>query len=419
MANVFDYLIWRGDVPFTLDPFNEIDNLVFSLLVYTDFDGIVGEDPRDALTISEVTERYYAAHTEEEIRARQMSVKDSPFMLPLMAGSARFGNVKVSCYVNRRDEEEAEQMSAVTFLLEDGSAFASFRGTDNTIVGWKEDFKFGYMNGTAGQKHAVEYLNRVFSGMNSCSTIRVGGHSKGGNFAVYASAFCEEAIQMRIAEVYSNDGPGFLEEVTRQSGYVRILPRIISFIPEESIFGLLMHNRFENRIIKSSRKGIMQHDAFSWEVLRNHFVEAEATTDTSRFVDKTLDSWIESLDEQQRKEFIDAAFDLMSSPGAETFKELHDDPIRNYPEIWKKLKSMEPEKQDMLSNTIMALVRSGRNALMDGLFEAGTEKTAEVILGLREKWRGLKGKDKQLKEQKEIPEKQKLLPEKDPEQDQS
>ncbi len=413
MANVFDYLVWRSDVPFTLDPFNEVDSLVFSLLVYTDFDGIVGEDPEDALTISEVSERYFSVHTEEEVKNRQMSIKGSPFMLPLMAGSARFGNIRVTCFENRKDEEEAEQMCAVTFLLEDGSAYAAFRGTDNTIIGWKEDFKFGYMTGTAGQKHAVEYLDRVFSGMNNCTAIRVGGHSKGGNFAVYASAFCEEAIQNRILEVYSNDGPGFVEEVTQQTGYERILPRIISFIPEESIFGLLMHNRFDNRIIKSSRKGILQHDAFSWEVLRNRFVAAEATTDTSRFVDKTLDAWIESLDENQKKEFIDAAFDLMSSPGAETFKELNDDPIRNYPEIWKKLKSMGPEKQDMLSNTIMALVRSGKDALMDNLFEASTEKTAEVILSLKEKWRGLTGKDKQ---QKEIPaptDKQKLLPEKD------
>ena len=122
MANVFDYLVWRSDVPFTLDPFNEVDSLVFSLLVYTDFDGIVGEDPEDALTISEVSERYFSVHTEEEVKNRQMSIKGSPFMLPLMAGSARFGNIRVTCFENRKDEEEAEQMCAVTFLLEDGSA---------------------------------------------------------------------------------------------------------------------------------------------------------------------------------------------------------------------------------------------------------------------------------------------------------
>jgi len=387
MANIFDYLDWRGDILFSQDPFNEVDNLVLAELAYTDFDGIIGEDPLQGLSVRELNERYFSLHTEEEIRGRNTISKLAPLLLPKMAGGARFADVKVMGYVNRIDEEDNIQISAVTYALPDGVLYVAFRGTDSTLVGWKEDLSFGYMMETAGQKYAVDYINRHFS--DDRHLLRVGGHSKGGNFAVYGASFCDESIQERIIEVYSNDGPGFQEAVTLQPGYEKILPRVISFIPEESLFGVLMYNRFENRVIKSSEKGILQHGALTWEVMRNHFIKAETTTDTSQLLDKTLTSWIESLGEAQRKDFIDTLYSVMSSAGVDTLVDLKKDPVGSSARMIKVLRAMEPEKQSMLSDTLLALMKSGKNAIGSELFESATGRTAEVILSLKRKWKEL------------------------------
>ena len=230
MADVFDYLAWRGDIPFSLDPFNRIDNLLLTLMSYIDYEGILKEDPDCWMTIREISERYFKLHTEEEIQARGMIYRIAPTLLPVMAESPRFSDIQMGNYVNLVGYTPDEQFSAVTLIPGDGPVFAAFRGTDESIAGWREDFTFSFRTCTAGQKYAAEYLNRYFR--EDTRKIRVGGHSKGGNFAVYASSFCDSGIQDRIIEVCSYDGPGFMEEVTRQPGYERILPRVKSFVPE-------------------------------------------------------------------------------------------------------------------------------------------------------------------------------------------
>lgn len=260
MAELFDYLDWRGDVPFSVDPFNEVDSAVLSELAYVDFGGIVPEPEEgvgiiesSSIAFEEAVRRFWELHTEEEVRSSGTLFKMAPFILEKMCSGGRFGGMRLAGYVNKISNKSSEQMSAVTCFLEDGTAFVSFRGTDDTLIGWKEDCTFMFMKETAGQRSAADYLSDNFR--DSKNPLRVGGHSKGGNFAVYAAAFCAEEVRKKILDVYSNDGPGFLKEVTAAQAYRDILPLVHSVVPEETIVGILLDNLMPDKVVKSSQRG--------------------------------------------------------------------------------------------------------------------------------------------------------------------
>ena len=212
MASIFDYLQWRCDVPFSVDPFNEVDNLVLSELAYTDFKGILSMEGPD-VSLAEVCKAFFERHTHEEILADKSFTARAPLLMESMLEGARYRDIRMLQYLDETDSAQGLQLAAMTFLLPDDSAYVAFRGTDSTVVGWKEDFYFSFLPETEGQRRAIRYLNQV--GAEVKGTLRVGGHSKGGNLAVYAASCCEPGLQERLTAVYSNDGPGFRQELQR------------------------------------------------------------------------------------------------------------------------------------------------------------------------------------------------------------
>ncbi len=374
MANVFDYLDWRGDVPFQLDPFNEADNLVLALLTYTDFDGILtGEGFQSGMQIRQLCEAYFSVHTEEEIRERGLITRQAPLLLKKLAVSERYKDLILSDYVNIVSKDRTEQMSAVTCQVGDGTIYAAFRGTDNSLAGWKEDFLLAYTPQTSGQKHAAEYLGKI--GLRSNMPLRVGGHSKGGNLAVYAAAFCREEVRAKIAEVYSNDGPGFLQEVVETPEYAAVCPKIQAFIPEEALFGILLNNRYPQKIIRSSRKGLLQHDAFSWEILRNRFEVVPELSGSSRYFDRTITAWVDELSPESRKQFVDTVFDVLESPGSDTFEELNQSKLKNYGGIVKAVFNLDKDRRDHALKVLSALARNGKDTFLDEFQSAMSKLT--------------------------------------------
>ena len=254
MANIHEYLIWRGDVPFTVSPFNEVDALVLSELAYTDFHGVLSEEGEQRITVEEARRLFWEKHTREEIMAMDSYTKTAPFLMDEMAGKGRFGGTVMAYYYDVIDTNVDVQLAALTFYLPDGTAFVAFRGTDDTVVGWKEDFNLSYMPETEGQCRAAEYLNAHFSGQSI--PIRVGGHSKGGNLAMYAAVCAEKAVRDRIIAVYNNDGPGFLKEFTETDAYREMLPRIICTVPEKAVIGTLLDSKAFQHVVKSTSSGI-------------------------------------------------------------------------------------------------------------------------------------------------------------------
>ena len=237
MADLFEYLSWRADVPFSVDPFNEVDNLILSELAYADFSDIVPSDGT-VISLSTMCEMYFETHDRELLKKESSFLAKAPLLMDGMLNGARFQNMSACFYVNNIVPERHSQMSAITFLLDDGTMFIAFRGTDNSLTGWREDFDLSYIAETHGQELAVKYLELVASRFSY--PMRVGGHSKGGNLAVYAAANAEEELRDRIVRVFSHDGPGFPEKVWKSAQYLSLLPKLEKTLPQSSIVGLLL-----------------------------------------------------------------------------------------------------------------------------------------------------------------------------------
>lgn len=381
---MYDYLNWRGDLTFDMDPFNEVDNLILSQLAYVDFDEIVSDQREDKIGIGEVSRIYWEMHTEEEIRNRHSFVKLSPFLLRPVAQSRRFREMKLSGYVNYVSNSEQAQMSAIQYELEDGTVYVAFRGTDETLAGWREDFNLSFMSRTEGQRLAMEYLKSNFH--DTDLRLRVGGHSKGGNFAVFATAFAGPEVDRQIEKVFTNDGPGYCEEVTETPEYKKVLSKTVSIIPGNSIIGLLLDSDLEPIVVKSSANGIMQHDAMTWQVMANRFIRTERTDD-SLFVEKMMTDWLGKVDVESRRIIVDQIFNVLQSTGAHTMKDVRSSSFKDVKEAIQMARSLPKEEHKEVTQAIIQLIRSGERTFYEQLENAQDGSIPEFI----KKWAAKRG----------------------------
>lgn len=311
MTNVFDYLLWRGDLTLEQSPFQDVDGFILTCLSYHFLTEVLGQYNTKPVPIGDLAKKV------KELPQEKLRIRDPQdlILLQLMGKSRRFENMEVCYYADHIDKEKEAQFSAITVLLGDGTFFVSYRGTDLSLIGWKEDFNMSFLDLVPAQTAAAAYL--LYVGQNLSGGIRVGGHSKGGNLAVFASAVNPRKIQDRIICVYNHDGPGFQEGMLRFQGYKDIIPKVRSFVPQSSIIGMLMNHQGGYTVVKSAEKGVMQHDPYSWEVLGADFVRLETVSVESKFWNKTLKCWLKSLTPQKREKFVDALFELLSTTHAD------------------------------------------------------------------------------------------------------
>lgn len=362
MANILDYLDWRGDLTFDKAPFNEVDNLLLSQLVYVDLAGIVpGPESKEKIRVAEASRIFFATHDEQKIMEKISMTKTAMYVLKKMAESERYKDALLGGYVNDISIEEQSQFAVVCAYLGDRSLFVAFSGTDDTIVGWRENFNMGYLDATPGQRKAVEYLNRMV-GIGQWK-VRVGGHSKGGNLAVYASVHCRPIIKRKIISVYSNDGPGFSQEMVNSEAYQELTPKIRTIIPESSIVGLLLEHEEEFQVVKSSNVGVGQHDAMSWEVLGTHFVYTDKVAEQSLLLDEAMKTWLVELDASQREVIVTAVFEMLDELDIKTVDDFTHLKFADLQEANKIRKNLPPETQDLLAHALKLLVKTGRNAV--------------------------------------------------------
>ena len=368
MANILDYIDWRGDLSFRERPFNDVDNLILSALAYTDFSGIAGAPGEEkSITLTEAAEKYFAiGRDQSELACNPMPV------LERCAGTRRFGRLLVESYEEETDEARHMQFVAVTFVPDDKKAYIAFRGTDNSLAGWREDLNFSFMSATPAQAAAVRYLTAEIGRREG--NVRVGGHSKGGNLAVFASAFCPEELQKRIFRVYSNDGPGFNRIITDTPEYRRILKKTRLIIPEGSVVGMLLSNKKEKIIIGSTVKGVKQHLPLCWAAGRDGFVTVDRQSSVSLLLDRTLDGWVENMNPEEKQAFVSAVFDSLEAAGAKSLRELNQDPMTFARVIGKAAKNISGEKKEALVNAMKKLAAAGRDTLRE---EAGKSRKKE------------------------------------------
>ena len=313
MGTLFEYLKWRGDLSFRQAEINEVDSLIFSLLSYIDFQGIVSSSHNDieALSLRTATNSFFAKNpNEKKISLGLMVPKNIVTLLKMVKETRRFRNVGVKAHVNNIDLERQMQFSATTFMIDDGSTVVAFRGTDDTLIGWKENFNMSFMSSIPSQREAVAYLNTVAA--NTANPIYVTGHSKGGNLAVYAAVFCQNEVRDRLVQVWSNDGPGFSTSMLTNPTYLQIRPIVRTLIPESSIVGILLEHEDAYTVVKSRRKGAaQQHDGLTWEVSGPSFVRLQKVSEGCKRFDTHLNAWIKRMSMEQREQFSDAIYQLL------------------------------------------------------------------------------------------------------------
>lgn len=373
MANMYDYLEWRGDLSFRTAGFNEVDNLLLAQLAYVDFEDIVpGKDSDADVTLKDASESFWSVHNEDDILARVSMTKYAPFLMRRMAETKRFRNVKLSHYVNDISNEEQSQFSVVCATLPDQSIYVAFSGTDNTIIGWRENFNMGYLSETPGQIKAVEYLNRVAE--MTTNKLRLGGHSKGGNLSVYAAVKCKQEIQERIIAVYSNDGPGFKREMIESEAYQRMLPKIKTILPESSIVGMLLEHEENYEVVRSSESGIQQHDAMSWEVLGTSFVYVEHIAEQSVLWDETMKAWLAKLSEEERKEIVATIFNVIDEADIRTIDDFYRSKWKVVQDLMKAKSKLPEETMQIFSKALKLLWSEGNKTVKKTVRQVMKEK---------------------------------------------
>ena len=346
MGTILDYLNWRLDVPLKLSPFNPVDNLVLSVFSYLPLDGCEGK------TLREIAPKVCAREQNAPYRE----------LVRLMGLGDRFGSMRLIRFLDLFSVEEEEQFAAVAVDLMDGTCFAAYRGTDATLVGWKEDFNMGFADEVPAQRESVNFLADVAGRFEG--PIRVGGHSKGGNLAVYASLFAEDDVRKRILEIYNNDGPGLTAKMQECPFYCEIEPRIKTYLPQTAIIGMLMEHAENYQVVRSEGVGIMQHDPFTWQTARNDFVKEGGLRAGSLYVDKTIKQWVASVSQEDRKAFIDAVYRILSSTGAKSVNDLFVGWRRNLGAILTETTGFDPETRKLLRKVVALLFASGAKSLV-------------------------------------------------------
>ena len=365
MANILDYLDWRGDLTFSERPFNEVDNLILAEICYLDFSGFAPESfAVQTVTLQQAAEAYFAANPTTDMG---VLVPDQiPVLVRRAAETARFRDIRILGYVNRIDAETQTQFSAMTLLLPDGSAYVAFRGTDDTIVGWKEDFNMAFTPEIPAQKYACTYLQAAANAL-PFRPLRVGGHSKGGNLAVYAAVFCGAAVQKQISAVYNNDGPGFYSSLLPLPEHRAVSEKITTILPESSVVGMLLAHEERYQVVRSTQIGLMQHDGFSWQVKGEHFEHLTELAEGGKIMDQTLRAFLQELTEPQRVQFVDTLFAILTCTDASTLTDLKEGGLKTASAMVKALQALDKPTRKALSGTLRLLLKSGARSVLDEL----------------------------------------------------
>ncbi len=366
MANIISYLKWRGDLSFAERPFCEVDNLVLAALAYVDWKGIVPGEPDGTMSVSLADAAMQAQALGKGSTGLMQQPKE---FLAAAAESVRYRDVRLSQHVDILDEATETEFCALHMALSDGSVYVAFRGTGDDLLGWREDFSMTFQLMPA-QTAAAAYLERTLKApceAEAQGMYRVGGHSKGGNLAIYAAMMCSPEKQARIREIYSNDGPGFCEELIDMGRYEAIRDRIVRIVPAFSIIGAFFANDPPTKIVESSAAGLAQHDNFSWQVEGDRFVEADGVPDKCRFYNDMIRQWIESASMEQRSAFVRDLFAALEKSGKKRASELGSGGVDEFETILLSILQSQSQTKIAIRKFAQSFVRTFRGIQFEEL----------------------------------------------------
>lgn len=367
MKNMLDYIKEFGHVSFEERAFSEIDALVLTELEYLPLENVVPSDENgeNFVTVKEIAE-YMQEHKQELFDENPMMITEERHELSqVIADAPRFQSLKFFGVVSVWDKDSTKQFAAVTVEVEPSVRLVIFRGTDDTLIGWKEDFLMTYSPLVAAQTDAKEYLAKQASLWDG--DLMISGHSKGGNLAIYAAATQVEDVQLRIVDIFCFDSPGLYRSVLETKGYQNIVPLAMRYIPQDSLVGLMLESEVPYVIVKSNATGAMQHSAMTWEIEDGQFIKMEKLTKNSQLNDQTFKKWTESVSDEELELFWNVFFELLFSVGIDTVNDLYGEFMHYVQEFLKAAGNMDEEKHELLTRIALLLVSTRFEVWKDSL----------------------------------------------------
>lgn len=352
MSTIFDYLKEVTYDSIYDRPFKELDVLALTELTYLPFGHIVPQGDTTGIPVRLSDAMELIDRTTDFIVSNQhLQLVDE------LASSKRFKNIKLLNYVDEYDPDVQKQFAAMTYRLSLDTYLVVFRGTDDTLIGWKEDFHMTYMDHVPAQKRAASYLQNVMKEFPKGHFL-VAGHSKGGNLATYACSYLPDSLFARVDAIYSYDAPGLNKAIIETEGYQRTSPYIRRFVPQGSIVGMMLEVPEPTTIVKSRAfGGFAQHDAFTWEIKDYSFVTVSETSPDSQQTDLTLKQWVRETSAEERKKFFDTFFGIFLDAGITSINDLTDlKQLAKAKEILQNAQDLDPTEREMLERLAKQLI---------------------------------------------------------------
>ena len=391
-GTVMDYLRWRGDLTFAQDGFNEVDDLVLCIISYLNFrrfDDLRTTDPARAVALPDV-----AARLTEEDEQLGLSELDYIPLMRLAAETERFREVRMFGFTHEYDEVREMQFDAVSYLLPDDTLLVSFMGTDTSLVGWKEDFNMSFLTAVPAQERATAYTVEMAAACPD-RKLRIAGHSKGGNLAAWAAIHIPAPLQeQRLLDAYNNDGPGFSHDMVDSDAYRRVADKLHTYIPESSIVGVLLEHAEDYAVIDSSNRSVMQHEPMSWSVLGPRFVHLGQRSQMGKLSDDVLRQWIGSMTPQEREQFSDALFDVLSLSGkARTLDDLRTGGLAGGAALLKQYSGADEQDKKIIAEIFRRLAVDVKEELKKAAGQ-GLKTAEKGLTGVKNAITGLTKGDK-------------------------
>ena len=406
MPNIIDLL--RNDFStFAQRKFNAVDALILCELSYINMPTSVPkycDNPKNISTVSinellriEDYSSMFASGAPKVDKFRRK-------LLLAVASSPRYRGIRVGEYLERFDESNIDesleqQFAGVTFDLSNCEGIdnphtlvIAYRGTDNTLVGWKEDFNMAFRCPVPAQESAAEYLtsvaqryskrypnknffNKIFANklfarfskssvdlQNNNSNIIVVGHSKGGNMAAYAAMRLDATSQKLgdlVSKIYSMDGPGFASDVVDTSVFANVSSRIEKVVPQSAFIGLIMDTGVPYKVTTADSIGLMQHFGMYWQVKNGDFDYCDCVTPRALAVSKAANEWMMNLPFEERKRRIDAVYKIFSNLGYPTFDEMSLHWSEVVPKLLKVAMHMDSKTHELIRSVMSAFALVG------------------------------------------------------------
>ena len=339
---------------FSEHPFHEVDSLVLSQLSYIHFGNVIAPPASGVVRKPLTLQQLYRAECFPHYFADQTDVARNRKLLSACAASPRFRDIGIAYYEQDFDATSEKQFCAMTFFPDAGTAYLAFRGTDCTLIGWKEDLNMAFLTPVPSQEAALNYalaISKLVRGK-----LILGGHSKGGNLAVYAAMMSPPRLQNRITDIYSHDGPGFRDNIFSSAEYQRISARIHKTLPQSSLVGMLLEHQEDYAIVESSAIGIIQHNPYSWIIRDGDFVRLTELTSGANYLNRTLSDWLAELTNEDREQFVDALYSVISATDLTSLLELRDNWQGELAALIENMKTMDEPTRRILHETLRSLM---------------------------------------------------------------